>query len=127
YEEEAGRKSAFEQAIADGIQPGYGASDGTALHFVGSELLEVVSSRPHARAHYVSSDGDGGAIERELPVNYLGARPPPPAHAVDPGEAIAAGRLSRRGALAARPAASSPWAVAASQWRSARRCLTCSC
>jgi dipeptidase E len=86
YEEEAGRRTAFERAVADGMRSGYGAGDGTALHFVGSELLEVVSSRPHARAHYVSSDGNGGAIERELAVRYLGA----PAHAVHPGEAIAA-------------------------------------
>jgi dipeptidase E len=86
YEEEAGGRSAFEQAVADGMQPGYGVGDGTALHFVGSDVLDVVSSRPAARARYVSSDGDGGAIKRELAVRYLGS----PAHAVHPGEAIAA-------------------------------------
>jgi dipeptidase E len=86
YEEEAGRRGAFEQAIADGMLPGFGAGDGTALHFVGSELLEVVSSRPNARAHFVCSEDHGGAVERELPVRYLGS----PATAVHAGEAIAA-------------------------------------
>ena len=51
YDEEPGRRTAFEQAVADGMRPGYGAGDGTALHFVGTELAEVVSSRPRgARA-----------------------------------------------------------------------------
>jgi hypothetical protein len=68
------------------MRPGYGAGDGTALRFIGTSLEEVVSSRPHARAHYVSSDGDGGTIERELAVRYLGA----PARAARTGEAIAA-------------------------------------
>jgi dipeptidase E len=86
YEEEPGRRSSFAKAVADGIRPGYGGGDGTGLHFVGTELLEVVSSRPEARAHYVCSDGDGGTIERELAVRYLGS----PARAIRTGEAIAA-------------------------------------
>ena len=47
--------------------------DSAALHFVGTELAEVVSSRPEARAMYVCPDGQGGATERELAVRYLGA------------------------------------------------------
>jgi dipeptidase E len=95
YAEEPGRRTAFEQAVADGIRPGYGAGDGTALRFVGTELAEVVSSRPDARALYVSSDEDGGTIERELAVRYLGppaspAAPASPARALRTDEAIAA-------------------------------------
>jgi peptidase E len=86
YEEEPGRRTAFEQAVAEGIRPGYGAGDGTGLRFTGTELEEVVSSRPQAKALYVSSDGDGGTIERELAVRYLGS----PARALRTGEAIAA-------------------------------------
>ena len=56
------------------MPPGYGVGDAAALHFVDTELVEVVSSRPEARARYVCSDGAGGAIERELPVRYLGQR-----------------------------------------------------
>jgi dipeptidase E len=73
YSEEAGRRSAFLSAVAGGLPPGYGVGDAAALHFVGTDLAEVVSSRPEARAHYVCSDGLGGAVERELPVRYLGA------------------------------------------------------
>jgi dipeptidase E len=72
YDEEPYRREAFHQAIASGMAPGYAASDGTALHFVGTELVEVVSSRPNARAYFVSPDGTGGALEGELPRRYLG-------------------------------------------------------
>ncbi len=77
YSDEAGRKTAFEAAVADGMPPGYGAGDAAALHFVGTELSEVVSSRPEARAFFVSSNGGGGVNERELPVRYLGQKPTP--------------------------------------------------
>ncbi len=74
YHEEQGRRGAFTAAVAGGLPPGYGAGDSAALHFVGTELHEVVSSRPEARAMYVYADGHGGAAERELAVRYLGAR-----------------------------------------------------
>ena len=60
-------------AVAAGMPPGYGVGDAAALHFVGTELAEVVSSRPDAQARYVSTDGRGGAVEHELDVRYLGA------------------------------------------------------
>jgi peptidase E len=85
YEEEAERRSAFHEAIAAGMVPGYGASDGAALHFVGQELAEVVSSRPRAAAVHVSRDPGGAIVERELPVRYLGDPVP-----LREGEAIAA-------------------------------------
>ena len=74
---------------------GYGVGDAAALHFVGTELSEVVSSRPEARARYVCPDGLGGAIEHELAVRYLGVPASiegiatPPALVVG-GEALAA-------------------------------------
>ena len=85
-EEEADRRSAFHEAIAAGMVPGYGASDGAALHFVGKELAEVVSSRPCSSAVHVCRDAEGAIIERELGVRYLGATPVP----LREGEAIAA-------------------------------------
>jgi dipeptidase E len=72
YAEEPGRQGAFHEAIADGMPDGYGVGDGAALHFVGTELREVVSSRPGARACLVAGDGRGGVGERELDVRYLG-------------------------------------------------------
>jgi dipeptidase E len=78
--EEAGRREALMGAVNEGAPSGYGAGDSAALHFVGTELSEVVSSRPQARAAYVSPGTDGVAVERELAVRYLGA---PGAVAVD--------------------------------------------
>ena len=73
YHEEKGRRATFTSAVADGMPPGYGVGDSAALHFVGTELAEAVSSRPEARAMYVCPDGRGDATERELTVRYLGA------------------------------------------------------
>ena len=51
YNDEPGRRTAFMDAVAGGMPPGYGVGDAAALHFVGTELAEVVSSRPgRARA-----------------------------------------------------------------------------
>jgi dipeptidase E len=85
YKEEPGRRTAFVEAIANGMPAGYGAGDAAALHFVGTELAEVVASRSQAGALYVCADGEGGAIERNLAVRYLGS----PAEVVN-GQAIAA-------------------------------------
>ena len=65
--------SRFLDAVGDGMAAGYGAGDSAALHFVGTELAEVVSSQPQASAAFVSRDEDGVVVERELPVRYLGA------------------------------------------------------
>jgi dipeptidase E len=73
YDEEPGRRDAFRAAIGAGVRPGYGVGDAAALHFIGTELSEVVASRPGACASFVSRDGDGAVTERALPVRYLGA------------------------------------------------------
>lgn len=73
YHEEQGRREGFIDAIGDGLPAGYGAGDSAALHFVGTELREVVSSRPKARAAFVAPERGRVAVERELPVRYLGA------------------------------------------------------
>jgi len=72
YHEEHGRREGFIDAVNDGMPAGYGAGDSAALHFVGSELAEVVASRPQARAAFVARSARGKAVERELPVRYLG-------------------------------------------------------
>ena len=72
YHEESGRREGFIGSIGAGMPAGYGAGDSAALHFVGTELAEVVSSKPHARAAFVSATEYGVAVERELPVRYLG-------------------------------------------------------
>jgi dipeptidase E len=77
YYEEKDRQPAFLDAITSGMAPGYGAGDSAALRFVGTELVECVSSRPKARAAYVAIGDDGVAVERELPVRYLGVSAAP--------------------------------------------------
>jgi dipeptidase E len=72
YNAEPGRRAAFVDAITGGMLPGYGAGDGSALHFLGTELSDVVSSRPGACASFVSVDDTGVTQERELEVRYLG-------------------------------------------------------
>jgi dipeptidase E len=67
YDGEGSRREAFTTAIASGeLRPGYGVEDGAALHFVGRELAEVVSSRDGASAYSVGPDG-----EHRLPVRCL--------------------------------------------------------
>ena len=51
---------------------GYAADDGAALVFEGSALLEVVASRPDARAYRVERSPAGVAVETVLPTRYLG-------------------------------------------------------
>jgi dipeptidase E len=75
YEDKPDRRAAFLSAIADGLPAGYGTGDGAALHFVGSELAEVVTSRPQARAYHVKPDG-AEVKETALGTRFLGAPVP---------------------------------------------------
>jgi peptidase E len=73
YHEEEGRREGLLRAVGGGLSGGYGAGDSAALHFVGTALAEVVSSRPDAAAAFVARNLDGTAVEQELPVRYLGS------------------------------------------------------
>ena len=66
YDDKPDRRAAYLRAVADGMMPGYGTGDGAALHFVGTELAEVVTSRPKARAYRVSGGGETGLATRYL-------------------------------------------------------------
>ncbi|HEY8819102.1 MAG TPA: peptidase E [Candidatus Limnocylindrales bacterium] len=73
YDGESTRRPHYQKLIAEGVLPaGYAADDGVALVFRGTELDEVVASRPGARAYRVERGADGKAIETELPTRYLG-------------------------------------------------------
>jgi dipeptidase E len=76
YDAEPGRRDAFHNAIADGMPAGYAASDGVALHFVGTELAEAIASRSGAGAYFVSADASLGVCERELAPRRLASPPP---------------------------------------------------
>ncbi len=71
YDDKPERRAAYLCAVADGMVPGYGTGDGAALHFVGTDLAEVVTSRPKARAYHVTPDG-AEVKETELVTRFLG-------------------------------------------------------
>ena len=45
YDGEERRRPVFRALVDGGFAPGYAADDGAALHFVGTELREVVAAR----------------------------------------------------------------------------------
>jgi dipeptidase E len=72
YDKEAMRRPSYQQLVWNGsISEGIAAEDGVALHYIGTELESVVSSRPGAKAYYVRRKSN--QIE-EVPIatNYLG-------------------------------------------------------
>jgi peptidase E len=58
YDGEERRRPIYRKAVAEGFPPGYAADDQVALHFAGTELREVVSSREGSAAYRVESDGE---------------------------------------------------------------------
>lgn len=72
YDERAELRSSFRKLILNGtIREGYGVEDGAALHFVGRELIRVVTSRPAAGAFKVRIE-NGSIVEEKLETEYLG-------------------------------------------------------
>ena len=72
YDGEAQRRPKYHRLVANGRLPaGYAADDGAALVFDGTELREVVASRPDATAYRVEAV-EGVARETRLPARYLG-------------------------------------------------------
>lgn len=71
YDGESKRQAAFRRFIARGAPAGYAAYDGVALHFKGTRLKEVVSSRPNGLAYRVQRR-QGSAVQIPLKIRYLG-------------------------------------------------------
>jgi peptidase E len=74
YDGEPERRPTYHRLIAAGMQPGYAADDGAALHFHGQTFVEAVSSRPQAGAYRVELVRES-VTETRLPVRFLGAGP----------------------------------------------------
>jgi dipeptidase E len=66
YDAEPGRREAFRRFVDEGMTPGYAADDGVALHFIGSELAQVVASRSGRRAYRVTSGAETPLEARHL-------------------------------------------------------------
>jgi peptidase E len=71
YDGEPQRRPTFELLISKGFPSGYAADDAAALHFVGTELVECVSSKPEAGAYRVELL-DGEVVQTSLMTRFLG-------------------------------------------------------
>jgi dipeptidase E len=57
YDAEPARRDEYHRFVADGMRPGFAAEDGVALHFRGTSLERVVSSRANGSAYLVEPSG----------------------------------------------------------------------
>ncbi len=71
YSAEPERREAYHRYLLDGMRPGYAADDGAALHFIGTDVAQVVASRPNARAYRVEAR-EGRVVTIQLGTRYLG-------------------------------------------------------
>jgi peptidase E len=59
YDTEVRRRPVFQRMVADGTLPdGFATDDGVGLHYVGTQLQEVVADRAGPAAYRVERDGD---------------------------------------------------------------------
>ncbi len=58
YDGEERRRPVYNRLVAEGLSPGVAADDDVALHYVGTELREVVTSREEATAYRVEPAGE---------------------------------------------------------------------
>jgi peptidase E len=66
YDGEEQRRPRYRELVDNGLPAGLAADDGVGLHFVGTELAEVVTCRPGAAAYRVSPDGEERLEPRQL-------------------------------------------------------------
>jgi len=66
YDSELQRRPRYRELLAEGFPAGVAADDGVGLHYVGTELREVVSCRPGATAYRVSAAGEEALAARLL-------------------------------------------------------------
>jgi dipeptidase E len=71
YDAEPERRRAYHELVAGGMRGGFAVEDRVALHFRGTRLQHVVSSRAGARAYRVRA-GARGVRETGLDACYLG-------------------------------------------------------
>ncbi|HEY3959653.1 MAG TPA: peptidase E [Solirubrobacteraceae bacterium] len=71
YDAEPTRRAEYHRFVGEGMRTGFAVEDGVALHFCGTRLEQVVSSRPDGHAYLVEPSGDG-VMEAQLQAVYLG-------------------------------------------------------
>lgn len=71
YDGEAERRPALHHLVAQrALPPALALDDGVAAHFIGTDLVRIVSSRPNAKAYRVQAEADK-AVETVLLVEHL--------------------------------------------------------
>lgn len=70
YSSEPDRAHHFGELLREGMPSGFAADDGAALHFIGTELAQVVSSRPNARAYRIEAQGSR-IVTTRMATRYL--------------------------------------------------------
>jgi peptidase E len=58
YDGEERRRPVYTELVANGFPPGLALDDAAAAHYVGTELVEVISSNADARGYRVGPDGE---------------------------------------------------------------------
>jgi dipeptidase E len=66
YDAEPARRAEYHRFVGDGMPGGFAVEDGVGLHFVGTQLQRVVSSRHGACAYLVEPACDGAVHETRL-------------------------------------------------------------
>jgi dipeptidase E len=66
YDAEELRRPVYRALVDEGFPPGYAADDNAALHFVGTELREVVGAHPNAAAYRVEPGSETPIPARAL-------------------------------------------------------------
>jgi dipeptidase E len=66
YDGEERRRPRYRELVDAGFPEGIAADDGVGLHYVGTELREVVTCRPGATAYRVTREGEERLEAREL-------------------------------------------------------------
>jgi dipeptidase E len=72
YDAEPARRDEYHRFVADGMSAGYAVEDGVALHFRGTTVERVVTSRAGGSAFLVEADDGGYVRETPLPTSLLG-------------------------------------------------------
>jgi peptidase E len=72
YDGESNRRPSFRQMVASGaLKPGIACDDGCAVHYVDTRQQAIVSSRPNAKAYYLTREENGEAQESVFEPTFL--------------------------------------------------------
>ncbi|MFP6643783.1 MAG: Type 1 glutamine amidotransferase-like domain-containing protein [Candidatus Latescibacterota bacterium] len=71
YDGEVQRRPLYHRLIGEGFPAGIAIDEDAAVHYVGTEISEVVSARPGATAYCVEQNAAGDVVETALSARML--------------------------------------------------------